>query len=87
MLLGIDIGTTKVAAVLVAPNGSVAAVSSHAHEADMPAAPERAEQDPRRLLAAVWSTVCELPADLRRSVARGWSDRANARRGGAGPPR
>ena len=55
LTLGIDLGTTKVAAVLYDPDASGAgrAVSTE-HHAALPAAPGHAEQDPEDW----WGAVC-----------------------------
>jgi len=68
MHLGIDIGTTKVAAVIADRQGRLQAVASRAHGADLPAPAGRAEQDAARLLEAAWAGVRELPAELRHRV-------------------
>jgi sugar (pentulose or hexulose) kinase len=68
MFLGIDIGTTKAAAVIADGSGALAAVASGDHHAGLSAPTGRAEQDPAVLLSAAWRAVCELPADLRRQV-------------------
>ena len=80
MFLGIDIGTSKVAAVIADDAGAVPAagqggltpgrpaVVSLPHVADLQAAPPRAEQDATALLDAAWAAVQDLPADLRRQV-------------------
>ena len=68
MYLGIDIGTTKVAAVIADGERRLLAVESHAHGADLPAPPGRAEQDAAALLEAAWAAVRALPPDLRRQV-------------------
>ena len=66
MHLGIDIGTTKVAAVAADSEGRICGVASRPHGADRPAPPGYAEQDARALLETTWAVVRELPADLRR---------------------
>ena len=70
MLLGIDVGTTKVAAALVdeTKQGELVAAASHAHAADVSAIEGRSEQDPDALLAAAWRFVKELPAEARAEV-------------------
>lgn len=68
MLLGIDIGTTKTAAVIVTPDGAVMASASVAHVADLPAPAGLSEQDGAALLQSTWQCVGQLPADLRRKV-------------------
>jgi sedoheptulokinase len=66
--LGIDIGTTKTAAVIIDDEGRTVAVASHAHAADVTARGGRSEQDPGVLLDSAWRTVRELPADVRLEV-------------------
>jgi sedoheptulokinase len=68
MFLGIDIGTSKAAAVVADEGGRLAAAASRDHAAARPAPPGRAEQDPAALLEAAWAAVRDLPADLRRRV-------------------
>jgi sedoheptulokinase len=68
MILGIDIGTGKVAAVVVDAAGAVVASAARAHHADLPRPAGRAEQDVGKLLAAVGAVVRELPEQLRRQV-------------------
>ncbi len=69
LLLGIDVGTTKVAAVIVERDGEVLASASRPHEADLAAPPGHAEQDVDKLLAAGFDVVRELPAELKNRVA------------------
>ncbi|MBE3068787.1 MAG: hypothetical protein IMZ66_00985, partial [Planctomycetes bacterium] len=68
MYLGIDVGTSKVAAVIADASGALVAVASSPHGADLPAPAGRAEQDAAALVAAAWARVVDLPADLRRRV-------------------
>lgn len=68
LCLGRDIGTGKVAAVLVDKAGRVRAALSRAHRADRPAPRGRAEQDLAALLRASIAAVRGLPARLRRQV-------------------
>ena len=68
LFLGIDIGTTKVAAVIADGEGGVRAAVSRVHEADLPAPTGRAEQDAGVLLDAAWAVVRELPEALRQRV-------------------
>jgi sedoheptulokinase len=68
MYLGIDIGTTKVAAVVIDGGRRLRAVASRLHGARRPAPAGRAEQDAPALLDAAWSAVRDLPAALRREV-------------------
>lgn len=68
MYLGIDIGTSKAAAVIADDAGDVLAAASRTHGADRPAPASRAEQDAEILLDAAWDAVAGLPADLRAKV-------------------
>ena len=68
MFLGLDIGTSKVAAAVADEEGRLRAAASRAHAADRPAPTGHAEQDAGTLVEAAWSVVRELPADLRRQV-------------------
>jgi len=68
MRLGLDIGTTKVAAVIADSSSAAAAVVSLDHRADLSVPMGRAEQDSEVLLDAAWRAVRELPAELRRQV-------------------
>jgi len=68
MLLGLDIGTTKVAAVIADADGRLAAVASGDHHAGRSAPAGYAEQDATVLFDALWRVVRELPAELRRQV-------------------
>ena len=69
VILGVDIGTSKVAAVLLDSEGTLCGVSSLLHEADMHSPAGHAEQDPSRLFEAVVHSVQALPAEIRRTVA------------------
>ncbi|MCX7817928.1 MAG: FGGY family carbohydrate kinase [Kiritimatiellae bacterium] len=66
--LGLDFGTSKVAAVLIAGDGRVLTVRSRPHRADLPVPQGRAEQDARRTLRCARALVRSLPASLRRRV-------------------
>lgn len=68
MLLGIDIGTTKVAAVIADEAGTLACIASSDHHAGISAPAGRAEQDPEALIEAAWRAVRELPAESRGQV-------------------
>jgi sedoheptulokinase len=68
MLLGIDIGTTKVAAVIADASGSVLADCSRAHGAAIPSAEGRSEQDAEALISAAMEVAGRLPVEMRRSV-------------------
>jgi sedoheptulokinase len=70
MFLGIDIGTSKIAAVIAEADGRAAAVSSRSHSAELSAPPGRSEQDARVLLESAWTVVKELP-EAERSRVRG----------------
>lgn len=67
--LGIDLGTTKVAAVIVDGQGKLLAVSSAAHHADLPGGVTGAEQDAQRILECAYAQIAALPATLRSQVA------------------
>ena len=67
MFLGLDIGTSGVKAVLVAPDGAVAAQASAPLGQSRPQ-PLWSEQDPADWLAATDAAVLALPADLRAAV-------------------
>ena len=67
--LGIDIGTTKCAAVCFdAANNRLLAASSLNHNAAMPAPDGYAEQDPAKIVSCVCQTVDALPEKLRHQV-------------------
>jgi len=69
VFLGIDIGTSKVAAVLVDDTGKCLASHSIAHAASVPGLPqEYAEQDPGILLDTAAAAVSALPESLRGGV-------------------
>jgi len=68
MFLGIDIGSSKVAAALLGETGNIEAAASARHEADLIAPPGRHEQDPTRLLETAWGVVKSLPRDLRQKT-------------------
>ncbi|MEW6072869.1 MAG: FGGY family carbohydrate kinase [Planctomycetota bacterium] len=70
LFLGLDLGTTKAAAVLADGEGRVVASASRPHGAELPAPADRAEQDPETLLAAAWAAVRALPEEAR-CAARG----------------
>ena len=57
-LLGIDIGTSKVAAVIIDTQRQLQAVSSKAHKAERKAPSGYTEQDANILLNAVYSAIC-----------------------------
>lgn len=67
-VLGIDIGTTKVAAVIIDGHRQLLGVSLKPHKADRRSQPGYAEQDAKAILDAVRSAVCDLPLDLRKSA-------------------
>lgn len=67
--LGIDIGTTKCAAVLWdADKRQLLESCSKRHEADLKTTPERAEQSPAIILQTVRQIITQLPQDLRNQV-------------------
>ncbi len=68
LLLGIDIGTSKVAAAIVEPDGMCWESRSMVHGADLACAPGHAEQDPRVLLDAARQVVRDLEPALRQRV-------------------
>jgi len=68
MILGIDIGTSKTAAVVVGDDGATVALAAKTHRADLPAPPGLSEQDPRALLDSAAAVVRELPLEARRSI-------------------
>lgn len=68
MYLGLDIGTSKIAAVLLDDGRFVRAVVSRPHRAQLPAPDGRAEQDVAVLEETAWRCVKALPADLRGQV-------------------
>ena len=61
--LGIDLGTTKAAAVLLDEAGTLLGVANAAHHADIPSVPGGAEQDPAKILEAVARIIAALPQD------------------------
>ena len=66
--LGIDIGTGKIAAVILDASGSVLAVASRPHQAAISAPPGHFEQDPQKLYSVAREVVRELPEPLRKQV-------------------
>ena len=68
MFLGLDLGTTKVAAVIVDAGGSLRSAASRPHGADLPALAGRSEQDAEALLAVAWRLAAGFPAELRARV-------------------
>ncbi|MCX7040652.1 MAG: FGGY family carbohydrate kinase [Spirochaetes bacterium] len=68
MILGIDIGTSKTAAVVVGDDGATVGLAAKTHRADLPAAPGLSEQNPRALLDSAAAVVRELPRETRRSI-------------------
>jgi len=67
-ILGIDIGTTKAAAVLIGADKELLAVCSRPHGADLRSAPGYAEQDVDVLLETVHTVILELPERLRAEI-------------------
>ena len=60
--LGIDLGTTKVAAVLLREDHTTSAVASMAHGAALPAEPGGAEQNVEKIFDCVAALLARLPA-------------------------
>ncbi|MBQ9777129.1 MAG: hypothetical protein IJW17_13965, partial [Lentisphaeria bacterium] len=58
-LLGIDLGTTKVAAVITDENGKLLAAANAAHNAGSPDSAGRALQGVPQILDCVRKVVCE----------------------------
>lgn len=68
MFLGIDIGSSKVASVFLNEEGTIEAVESAPHSADLPSPASRHEQNPERLLEVTWDAVKNLPWKLRQKT-------------------
>ena len=68
IILGIDIGTTKVAACVIDTDGDLLAVYSKPHQAWINSPPGRSQQDVNALLDVVSSVVIGLPKELRAQV-------------------
>ncbi len=66
--LGIDIGTSKIAAVILDPSEHLEACVSLPHHANIPAGPGCFEQDPNRLYSVACRAVRSLPDALRARV-------------------
>ncbi|NLH16618.1 MAG: hypothetical protein GX455_08570 [Phycisphaerae bacterium] len=66
--LGIDIGTGKIAAVILDSSGSILAVASRPHHAVIAGPPGHFEQDPRKLYSVAREVVRELPESIRAEV-------------------
>lgn len=66
--LGIDIGTGKIAAVILDHAGSILAVASRPHHAAIAGPPGHFEQDPRTLYSVAREVVRELPESLRAQI-------------------
>lgn len=66
--LGIDLGTTKVAAVLIREDRSAIAAVSMAHAAALPAEPGGAEQNVSKILDCVGTLLSRLPAEELQSL-------------------
>jgi len=79
LILGIDIGTSKTAALIIAEDGQTVAVASRPHAADLPAPAGYSEQDALSLLQSARAAVQELPPEARR-----WPRWLRGRTGGAG---
>jgi sedoheptulokinase len=69
LYLGLDLGTSKTAAVLAAADGTVLAAVSQPHHAALAAPAGHAEQDPEAHARQVWSVISQLPRPLRQRVA------------------
>ena len=57
LFLGIDVGTTKTAAVVIGRDGRLFASFSRPHGADIPASRGYAEQDANILLRSAWDEI------------------------------
>lgn len=68
LILGIDIGTSKTAALILAEDGQTVAVASRPHAADLPAPAGYSEQDALSLLQSARAAVQELPPEARRGL-------------------
>ena len=68
-VLGIDIGTTKAAAVIADETGRLYAVAGAPHYAGSPDENGKAEQDVQKILDCIWRVIGELPAAERAEVA------------------
>jgi sugar (pentulose or hexulose) kinase len=66
--LGLDIGTGKIAAVILDSEGHVLAVASRPHQAATSAPPGHFEQDPQKLYSVARNVVRELPESFRKQV-------------------
>ena len=61
--LGIDLGTTKTAAVLLDENEHLCGAVNVTHHADLPSGPDCAEQDAAKILGSVAQALAQLPQD------------------------
>ncbi|MHC4123308.1 MAG: sedoheptulokinase [Planctomycetota bacterium] len=68
VILGIDIGTSKVAAVIIDTQKQLLAVCSKRHKANMESPTGRSEQDVEAIIATVRSAVLGLRKELRMAV-------------------
>ncbi len=68
MHLGIDIGTSKTAVVILDQRGEILVWESQAHDADLPSPLGRHEQNPEKLLESAWGVVEKLPWSLKKQV-------------------
>ncbi|MBN1126078.1 MAG: hypothetical protein JXA82_13810 [Sedimentisphaerales bacterium] len=68
LLLGIDIGTSKIAAVIIDKDGELLAVQSCLHHTDRNPVCGQAEQDALILLKTTQTVIHNLPKTLRRQV-------------------
>jgi sedoheptulokinase len=69
--LGIDIGTSKTAAVILDEAGQTRGVASVLHGADIPAGPGRSEQDPAALFGSIVTALAMLGPAVRQVAAVG----------------
>lgn len=68
MLLGIDIGTSKTAVVILNSRGEIVALESQPHKADLPAPSGHHIQDSYGLLESAWTLVERLPLTLKQQL-------------------
>ena len=66
--IGVDCGTSKVAVALVDGAGAHVHAVAAPHQAELPTATGRSEQDPARILATAEQLIRSLPEPLRRTV-------------------
>jgi len=68
LLLGIDLGTTKVAVVVADHSKKLYSVSSEPHRSDTDAGPGRSEQDPARIMDVCMNQIRSIPGELRKYI-------------------